>query len=139
MGEAIVIVHPDLKPKFRFHLRQKGALFAKNRMVSIQFVEFFKDNLYLESAKHANQMAQQLKDGIKKLGYSFQTDSPTNQLFPIFPNTIIEKLEKNYGFYRWKAWDSENTVIRLVTSWATKPEMVDGFITDLRLISLGDA
>lgn len=136
MGEAMVIVNPELKKNFRFHLRQKGALLSKARAVSIQFTEFFNDDLYLKNAQHANQMAQKLKQGIQQLGYSFLAESPTNQLFPILPNEMIEKLEKSYGFYRWTNVDEEKTVIRLVTSWATPSEMIDMFLGDLRNISV---
>ncbi len=135
IGEAMVIVHPELKKNFRFHLRQKGAILAKTRAVSIQFAEFFNQDLYLEIARHANQMAQKLKQGIQNLGYSFIADSPTNQLFPIFPNKIVEILEKSYGFYRWTNLNEEKTVVRLVTSWATPIGMVEEFLEDLRNIS----
>ena len=104
---------------------------AKGRVLGIQFQELFKDGLFFELAKHANNMAHKLSEGIKEYGYKFLTDSPTNQIFPIFPNTFIDKLKKMYGFYVWSKIDSENSSIRLVTSWATKERAVEEFLSDL--------
>ena len=59
-GEAIVIVSPALQQNFRYHLKQRGALLAKGRGVGVQFVELFKNNLYYENAKHANEMAEKV-------------------------------------------------------------------------------
>ncbi|MFA6037373.1 MAG: aminotransferase class V-fold PLP-dependent enzyme [Legionellales bacterium] len=132
IGEAIVIPNISLQPEFRRHLRQRGALLAKARSVSIQFVEFFKNNLYFENAKHANQMAKQLAQGIKACGYTFEAEVVTNQLFVHLPNNIIEKLKPLYGFHIWgKSSLNDHTVIRLVTSWATPETAVQGFIEDL--------
>ena len=102
IGEAIVIVNPQLKEHFRFNLRQRGGLLAKGRAVSLQFQELFRDDLYFEIAKHANSLAQQLAAGIKACGYQLLVDAPTNQVFPIFPNSLIERLQQDYGFHFWE-------------------------------------
>lgn len=128
MGEAMVITHPELKAYFRFHLRQRGALLAKARTVSVQFIEFFKGNLYFDLARHANNMALRLARGIEKNGYDWLIAPSTNQLFPILPNDLIEKLHVHYGFYQWSKVDEHHSAIRLVTSWATPLEAVDQFI-----------
>lgn len=131
LGEAIVINRDELKEYFRFHLKQKGALLAKGRVFGIQFKELFKDDLFFEIGKHANLMANRLATGIKDRGYQFMEEPVTNQIFPILPNELIEKLSKKYGFYVWKKMDDKESVLRLVTSWATQEASVDSFIADL--------
>ena len=133
-GEAIVIINDKLKENFRYHLKQRGALLAKGRSIGIQFQELFKNDLYFTLAEHANKMAYNLTEGISKLGLKFLTASNTNQIFPILPNKIISQLEELYGFYIWNKIDQDNSAIRLVTSWATKKEIVDEFIKDLTRI-----
>ncbi len=135
IGEAIVITNAALKTDFRYHLKFRGALLAKGRVLGAQFRELFTNGLYLELAKHACAMAARLSQGIGQLGYKFQTDSRTNQIFPIFPNSIVEKLRENYGFYQWAKIDENNVCVRLVTSWATKSEAVESFLSDLKSIS----
>lgn len=131
MGEAIVIPNPSLQAEFRRHMRQKGALLAKARTVSIQFVEFFKEGLYFDNAKHANEMAQRLAAGISQKGYSFLTKPLSNQIFPILPNALVADLKSLFGFYEWEKVGDDQTAIRLVTSWATKEEAVLGFLEKL--------
>ncbi|WP_346886660.1 low specificity L-threonine aldolase [Clostridium sp. UBA4395] len=133
MGEALVICRDTLKKDFRYHIKQKGALLAKGRLLGIQFEELFKDNLYFDLATHANNMAQILKKGIEDAGYSFMINSSSNQVFPILPNKLINSLEKKYLFMTWEKIDKENSAIRLVTSWATNEEKVLEFIADVKL------
>ena len=132
IGEAIVVVNSQLKDHFRFNLRQRGGLLAKGRAVSLQFQELFRDNLYFDIAQHANMLAQQLADGIKNCGYQLFVDAPTNQVFPIFPNTLIEQLQKDYGFHFWEKFDDQSSIVRLVTSWATEEADITGFLSDLQ-------
>ncbi|MFL0164201.1 MULTISPECIES: threonine aldolase family protein [Clostridium] len=132
-GEALVICNDELKEDFRYFIKQKGGLLAKGRLLGIQFEELFKDDLYFELAKHANKMALMLKGAIVDEGYKFLTESFTNQQFPIFPNNLIEKLSEKYSFNIERVIDSNYTAIRLVTSWATKEEIVLEFIEDLHL------
>lgn len=132
MGEALIICRDTLKEDFRFHMKQKGALLAKGRLLGIQFLELFRDDLYFELARHANRMAALLREEIKTLGFSFITHSPSNQIFPILPNPLITKLQDNYAFYIWASVGADYSAIRLVTSWATKEEAVSAFIADMR-------
>lgn len=135
MGEALVICNDFLKEDFRFHIKQKGALFAKGRLLGIQFLELFKDDLYFDLARHANAMAKLLKEEITAVGYKFLINSPSNQIFPILPNKLIEKLQDKYSFAIWEKFDKDSSVIRLVTSWATKEDKVLEFIEDLKKFS----
>jgi len=132
LGEAIVINRKELQDNFKYYIKQHGALLAKGRILGAQFIGLFTDNLYFDLAKHANLMAMKLSKGISQAGYSFLTPSPTNQIFPIFPNKLIDKLKKEYLFYPWQKIDNNSTAIRLVTSWATKEEAVDEFLKDLQ-------
>ena len=131
IGEAIVINNDNLKIDFRYFLKQNGALLAKGRLLGIQFFELFKGNLYFELGKNANTMAAKLSTGIKSQGYSFLTQTSTNQIFPIFPNSVIEKLSELYGFYIWSKVDDNKSAVRLVTSWATQEERIINFLSDL--------
>lgn len=132
LGEAIVINEATLKEHFRYYLKQRGALLAKGRVLGIQFVELFKGDLYFALAQHANAIAGKLAEGIKKQGYPCWTESSTNQLFPIFPHAVIDKLQAHYGFYVWAKVDADHSAVRLVTSWATQESVVEEFLVDLR-------
>lgn len=127
-GEALVILRPDLNPNFRYMIKQRGGLSSKGFLTGIQFETLFKNDLYLELAKHANDMAQKLRDGLIKNGVKFLNESTTNQIFPIFSNDKIAELSQNFQFLTMGKIDSNTSFVRLVCSWATPEEAVDEFI-----------
>lgn len=131
IGEVIVLINDVLKENFRFSMKQKGALLAKGRIFGIQFSELFKDNLFFDLARHADDMAIRLVKGISDVGYKFLAEPQTNIIFPIFPNKIIKELENDFIFHHWQKMDRDNTCIRLVTSWATEEKYIDSFIAKL--------
>ncbi|MBT6273304.1 MAG: aminotransferase class V-fold PLP-dependent enzyme [Chromatiales bacterium] len=128
VGEAIVVCNPQLKDDFSFHIKQRGALLAKGRLLGIQFVELFRDNLYFDATKHANGMATKLSGGLTVHGYSLAAATESNQVFPILPNTVIDRLREQFDFHVWSVVDEEHSVIRVVMSWATPESSVDAFI-----------
>ncbi|WP_455660541.1 threonine aldolase family protein [Pradoshia sp.] len=134
MGEALVIVRDELKEDFRYSMKQKGAMLAKSRLLGIQFTELFKGHLFWDLADHANHMAKKLQDGLADNGVTFLAKASTNQLFPVFSNQMIQELQKQYSFYVWERVNDDSSAIRLITSWATKEEMVDQFIRDVKEI-----
>jgi len=131
IGEAIIINTPDLAQDFAFHIKQRGALLAKGRLLGLQFRELFKSGLYFEGSEHANDLAQKISQAIVKNGFTLASETETNQIFPILPNTIITKLEQDFKFYNWEKVDSNHSVLRLVTSWATDADHVEAFIKAL--------
>ncbi len=98
LGEALVIMNDALKSDFRFMIKQRGGMLAKGRVLGLQFLALFEDGLYFELAAHANETADILRKGIAKLGFKFASDSVSNQLFPIFPAELCDKLRKRFDF-----------------------------------------
>ncbi len=125
LGEALVICNKELKEDFRYLIKNRGALMAKGFAAGIQFEALFQDNLFFELGIHANEMANKIAFVLKDCGYSFYAQPCTNQLFPIIPNNLLEKLSKEFLFSIQTKIDDQNTVIRFVTSWATTLESVD--------------
>ena len=132
IGEALVICNESLKKEFRFMIKQRGAMLAKGRLIGIQFLALFNNNLYFSLAKHATDMAALLRRGIQEAGYTFFSESPSNQIFPILPNKLIEQLLNNYDFYVWKEIDNQHSAVRLVTSWAVKEETIQSFVEQVK-------
>jgi len=131
MGEAMVIVNPELQPHFFRVMKQKGAVLAKGFLLGAQFEALFKDGLYWKNASWANCMAAKLKQGLKEMGFEFLIDSPTNQIFPIVPNSLIPALDVLCTYEVWGKADIDCTVIRLVTSFATEEKTVNEFLANL--------
>ena len=134
-GEAVVIVNDSLKKDFKYYLKQRGGMMAKGRAMGAQFERLLQDNLIFDLAEHANTTAAKIAATLQSLGYQFLSSPETNQLFPMLPNSVIAELQKEYDFMIWKKTDESNSVVRIVTSWATPPEIVDRFTSTLRNLS----
>lgn len=130
-GEAVVITNEQLQKDFRSIIKQRGAMLAKGRLLGIQFETLFEDNLYGQLSAHAIEMADKMKQAFTDIGISFKYEPSTNQLFPILPNPLIEKLSPDYAFYQWEKHDADHTVCRFITSWATKEEQISALKQDL--------
>ncbi|ERK59590.1 Beta-eliminating lyase [Gemella bergeri ATCC 700627] len=128
-GEAVVFTNKTIVPEnYITIIKQAGALLAKGRLLGVQFDTLFTDNLYFNISKHAIEMAELLKKGLKDKGCKFYIDSPTNQQFIIVENNRMEKLKKTVQFAKWEKYDDTHTIIRFVVDWSTKKEDVEQLI-----------
>lgn len=127
-GEAVVIVNESLKKDFRYFIKQNGGMLAKGRLLGIQFMTLFEDGLYFELSEHAVAQAMRIRDAFASKGYRFLVDSPTNQQFPILPNSEMDRLSADFKFSVWQKIDESHTAVRFCTSWATKAEAVDALL-----------
>lgn len=132
-GEALVIVNPQLKPYFRFHLKQRGAMLAKGFLLGLQFEVLFTDGLYYQLGEYANAMAMTLKRGLEECGLAFLAPPCSNQLFPIVTNELAEYLAKDYRYETEREFEDGTRAIRFVTSWATPEKEVRELIASIQL------
>lgn len=131
-GEAVILTNDLPKAHFRWHMKQRGAMLAKGRLLGIQFKALMSDDLFFEVGRHANANAVYLRDGMTELGYDFPTASPSNQQFPVLPNSVILKLQDlGYAFETDHVVDDTHTCVRFVTSWATPKAAVEQLLKDL--------
>ena len=127
-GEAVVVKNPKLLPRFFSLIKQHGALMAKGRLLGVQFLTLFTDDLYLQLGRHAVTQALRLKDAFTAKGYELYINSPTNQQFFLLPNRAIDKLREEVSFELWGPRGSERTPVRFVTDWSTAPGEVDALM-----------
>ena len=131
-GEALVLTHPALKEDFRYLIKQHGGMLAKGRLLGIQFETLFEDGLYWSISDHALRMADILRSALLDAGLPMQVASPTNQLFPIVPDALLEKLRQKYAVTYMNRVDEDRSCISLCTSWATREADVRAFCEDLK-------
>ena len=131
LGEAIVINKTELQPHFRFAIKQKGALLAKSRILGIQFLALFDNDLFFSNGTFANAQAQKLTAGLSERGFEFLNSTESNQIFPVFSKNLIQHLQQYFSFHVWQNHDDRHDVVRLVTSWATEDEQIDRFLTSI--------
>ncbi len=126
MGEAVVYFTKGLSGDFYHQRKQSLQHLSKMRFIAAQFTALFKDNLWLENAKHANSMAQYLAKELAKVpNISISRQTEANAVFSIMPQNLIKRLQKNYYFYEINPEIHET---RLMCSFLTQKEDIDIFI-----------
>lgn len=131
-GEAVVITKPELKPDFRYFIKQHGGMLAKGRLLGIQYECLMAHGLYFDLGRHAVELAMKLRRIFEEKGFPLRYDSPTNQQYPILPDDMLAKLEPKYAFSFWEKTDETHTAVRVCTSWHTTEAQVDELISDLQ-------
>ena len=106
LGEAVVLLRPPLAENFLYIRKQSMQLYSKSRFVAAQYLEYLDHGLWLENARHANNMARYLAAGIKELpGVTITQKVESNAVFAIIPEKARKKLVEKHFFYIW----NENT------------------------------
>ena len=123
-GEAVVISNPVLAEDFRYMIKQHGAMLAKGRLLGVQFDALMTDNLYFEIASHANTLADRIRQTFDSLNVPYLVPTISNQIFPILPDAVLEKLTKEFSITEMERVDETHRCIRICTSWATTEENV---------------
>ena len=136
-GEAVVINNPDLDQDFRYAIKQHGAMLAKGRLLGLQFLALLNgedgtgSSPYYTMAAKADRQAMRIRAAFEAKGCAMLFDSPTNQQFPILPNSWYNALGEKYAMTLTAKPDAEHTAVRFCTSWATRDEDVDALLADI--------
>ena len=130
-GEAVVILNQELKSDFRYHIKQRGGMLAKGRLLGIQFSELLRDGLYMELGRHADRLADRIRKACTDKGYPFLVYNTTNQVFPIMPDKVLKQWEGRFSYTHQGRVDDSHTAIRLCTSWITSEENVDILVREI--------
>lgn len=133
-GEAMVLRNPALKKDFRYLIKQHGGMFAKGRLLGIQFDVLFTDGLYERLGANGIRQALRIKEAFRNAGCSFFIDSVTNQQFPILPDDKLQKLQERFAFTFWEKVGEDRSAVRVCTGWATRTEDVDALLEAIRQV-----
>ena len=129
-AEAVVVLTPDAVRQPRFVRKLSTQLASKMRFVSAQLLALHTGDLWLEAARRANAMAGRLAAGIAEVPGARVTQTPqANAVFAVLPAGTTARLQERWPFY---VWDPAVGEVRLMCSWDTTEEDVDGFVAALR-------
>ena len=131
-AEAIVVFTPGLLGDFEARRQRAGHTFSKARFVAAQFEGYLEGGNWLRWAGHANAMSDRLRAGIRastvaRLGW----ENTANEVFAVIPRAALARVRAAGGAaHEWPAEGlaADETLVRLVTRWATTEADVDGFL-----------
>lgn len=126
MGEAVLFFNPELTHLTKYIRKQSMQLYSKMRFVGAQFLAYFNNDLWKETASHSNKMANLLQQEILKIPEIKITEPvESNGIFAIIPKEIIEPLQKEFFFYIWNEQKSE---VRWMCSFDTTEQEIYDFV-----------
>jgi threonine aldolase len=137
MAEAVVLFDPAGAEAVTWRRKRAGHVVSKARFMAAQFLAMIEDGHWLALAEHANAMAKRLSGGMVAAGHRLAWPAEANEVFPIVPKALVERLQKaGAQFYDWPAQNGligdrvgpDEMLLRLVASFATKPEDVEHFL-----------
>ncbi|MCU1490954.1 MAG: low specificity L-threonine aldolase [Acidimicrobiaceae bacterium] len=128
-GEAVVVLDPSVVSGMEYLRKMSMQLASKMRFVSAQLLALLEGDLWLSSARHANEMARRLRAGAEELPeIRFTQATEANALFAVLPPGVADEVRQRYRFYDW---DSRSGEVRWMCSWDTTEDDVDGFLKAL--------
>ncbi|BBZ54936.1 threonine aldolase family protein [Mycolicibacterium phocaicum] len=120
-GDAVLIRRPEHFQGIRFVQKQIGHLASKHRFISAQFEAMLQDDLWLQTAAHANRMAATLSAGFAEAGLQLAAPTEANEVFAILDATTTARVREHFAVH---APDPMRPVVRFVCSWATTDDDV---------------
>jgi len=144
-AEAVIVTNAnsargkELAEAMPFLRKTSMQLASKMRFFSAQLNALFENQaaLAISNGKNANAMAQRLYAEVVEIakshpGISVPNVAEANAVFPILPAEITAALQNEYRFY---VWNQATGQVRLMCSWDTEQEDVDGLVGLLRKLA----
>ena len=130
IGEAVVFFNVDLAKEFDYRCKQAGQLASKMRFMSASWIGMLQDGAWLRHARHANQMARRLAEGLRALPQiKIAFPCEANGVFAQMPAPVIQGMfDRGWKFYTHVSPGD----CRLMCSWDTTEGDVDAFIADVK-------
>lgn len=129
IAEALIIFNPKIAKEILRRRKRAGHLISKMRFVSAQLLAYLKDDLWLQLATHANDLAVKFYNEINK-SHEFIYPVQANEAFLRLNEQDIGRL-KELG-YEFHVWPGTTDVIRLVFSHHTKASDVEALIKAIK-------
>ena len=127
-GEAVVFLNDSLGEDFMYIRKNGTQLHSKMRFISCQYEAYLKDGLWLENARHANDMAAYLYQEFSGIeGVEPACETTCNSVFMILPEDMKMRLLSKYYFYDMDMGEGRKAS-RFMCSFNTKKEDIDRFI-----------
>lgn len=132
LGEAVVVIEPAASDGLPYIRKFSMQLASKMRFISAQLVALFEEDLWLTSARRANERATLLCQLVEDIpGVRVTQPTQANAVFACVPPGVEARLREVADFQTWNPVTGE---LRWMCSHDTTVETVHGFADALRQI-----
>ena len=131
--EAVVIFDPQKAWEFELRRKRGAHLFSKLRYLSAQMQGYLANDLWLQTARTANDNCARLTAGLRAAGVTFDYEPQANMIFCQMTRGTHRRLHDAGAMYYLLAGDLEGAddellPARLVCDWSITHELIDQFI-----------
>jgi threonine aldolase len=132
--EAVIFFDKTKAESFPYQRKRGGHTLSKGRLLGAQMQAYLENGLWLTLAARANAAARRLSEGLVAAGLRLAWPTQANEVFAIAPLARLPGWRAaGAAFYEWptrvvrpeRAPGAEETVVRLVTSFATSEAEID--------------
>lgn len=133
--EAVLFFDPSKAWEFELRRKRGAHLFSKHRYLSAQMQTYLADDLWLRSARAANDAAARLARGLAGAGAEFRHTPDANMVFAALPRAAHRRLLAAGA--RYHIWDGEvdgddpdeMLTARLVCDWSVSDDQIAKFLS----------
>jgi len=136
--EAVIFFDKTRAETFPYLRKRGGQTISKGRFLGAQMGAWLEDGLWLDLARHSNAAARRLSEGLAALaGVRIVWPTQANEVFAAAPaERVAAWAAAGAAFYPWSTRSAPpetapregETMLRLVTSFATTDAEVEGFL-----------
>ena len=133
--EAVVLFDPARAWEFELRRKRGAHLFSKHRYLSAQMASYLRDDLWLQTARRANDNMARLTEGLLTLeGVALRYPVEANLSFIEMPRAALQRLQAaGAAFSVYEGVldgpdPNERLLIRLVADWAVQSEDIARFV-----------
>jgi len=131
--EAVIFFDPSKAWEFELRRKRAAHLLSKHRYLSAQMLAYLKDDLWLNTARAANDNCARLAQGLRKAGAEFQHQPEANIIFATLPRRAHQRLHEAGAVYHLldgglDGDPSQMLPFRLVCDWSISEELIDQFL-----------
>jgi threonine aldolase len=125
LGDAIVVLNPEVVCGMGYLRKAAMQLASKMRFISVQFEALLGGDLWRSNALQANELAARLAAAVRDIqGVTITQNVEANAVFAVLPAGVAERLRSRSAFYTWNEVTGE---VRWMTAFDMTTEDVDDF------------
>ena len=133
--EAVLFFDPSKAREFELRRKRGAHLFSKHRYLSAQMLAYLADDLWLRSARAANDAAARLVRGLAGAGADFGHKPDANMVFAALPRATHRRLlAAGAQYHIWEGEidgddPDEMLIARLVCDWSISDDQIAKFLS----------
>ncbi|MGI9016310.1 MAG: threonine aldolase family protein [Euzebya sp.] len=135
--EVVMLFTSELADGFDHRRMRAAQLLSKGRYLGAQLEAYLAQDLWLDTARHANAMARKLAEGLAAIPHiAMPLPTQANEVFPVMPQALFDHLQAaGAEFFEWpgegpgeEPLERNDVLARFVCAFTTTPQDVEAML-----------